>query len=841
MKKTYTLVVIEPEGVVDPVLISAFDYTPDAGPHAGKHFRAAWAQQSHSSWGMVKNALKVENRLTRTTGRCAFQPKPIVVTNAYPTRNATAREFDYLTQLDRFEAEVTIYQAESLADGTAPAWSAFGGIFKGRIQRKPQRGQDGLEITFYPEPTQSQLETPLLNRAFSGMGGWFKWDQPVTSTSAPVFTGGNWTWQFYGTVYTDGSQPLFSDATIGEVKDSGGSTVAKLEFDIITYNFVMRVNTSGGPVSYIIGAAGSDVLDPLLSKIDRKFYRVVFSWDETASKVRAWFGDVQTVDAAMANPAVSGTEDNMEFFLPRANSWAFASSFRIYNYAVDESTQGDIFGPVDFPDDTLLTGYEFDIQAGETIPDYGTSDIDLITGHAGLGYADSDVWGGAVTSNIDGSKHLTGKMIPAMIGDCFNVPALLFDTRTETGYLAAAVSRIDRMYVRGVALVKDTAVTTATLIDPNAQTIRGRAVVLFGLGFVPQQRLHVFSAGTYDGVYDIEEMQPSPFRHITPTGSSSGRTTLIMSGLDYPSVVSATATLTSVSPNWKPRAINNPYTDNSDGQQILYLANFPQNATVDAEGDPTIVALNPPAETYVAPGDLANGIAQILTLYGLNWTGSQFLMPDYGDIDGRIGYFVADGDTSVGKAVDDVLKGHNAWLDEGIDGVSTLRQYTAPTGNPAHTISQGSVVSVKHVARRESRGEANVDALRVLYRKNWTGKISDPPGWADPDTREYIQTDYQELPVGDIAKAQDVPEFVTYEMRTRQAKQQGRLSLLMSKSDRVEITYRGSADYALKNYNINDEFLADLPDFDFPAFNGTLSSLEALPASGLVTVQLLGG
>jgi len=833
--KRWVIIDLDIVGIPDRILLSNREYHPDAGPNAGKHYRAAWTRASYQGWKMTKVGLAADGNLTRTTGVAAYQPGDIEISNARPTPNA-AREFSALLDLPEFSGTYTIRIAEGKNDGTQPEWADFQPFGAGILRRKPRRVDRGKRIALRFEPTQDLLASPLLSQRFTGYGAFFRSELTTTSSTAPAVMGGSFTLQSYGTMVWDEVVPLDPVVYLYRLRTAANGTLLSLYLVAPTvggdFEFFAEVLTTSGILTYSLGVVTAVTKNSDAVRLDE----VVFSWDEDNLRVRAWIAGAATLDVAMAAvSAGAGTENHFQMFVTRAANPIYMSSLRVFDFAVTETSDPlrleDVRGPLAYPEETLISGYEFNRRTGLDLVDDGVAGIDLVS---------SGGFWGSITEGVDGAKALAGFVIPAAFGQPFNVPVVLFDRRDDIG-AAVAAGEVRRLYVNGVGLTKTLNYTADVIVDGNRGTMRGdtggTVPVDFADGFLPGQWVDISMPGLV-GTFKIAEISPDPYSRVRETTSAPPpQLVIVFEGLPA-GTFTGSATVTSNTAAWVASGTVNPYHPaDVEMPVIAYLGAFPTNATADLLGDPKILAAGPPSETFVDPGDPANVVAQMLSRYAIQWDSSLFTVPSYGAIPGSVGYFVND-DRPAADAVAEVLAGYNAWLDEGLDGISVLRQLTLDSAAADHIIPEGSIIDVSTPGRSSSDGAEGVPGLEVRYRRAWVKQDSAAiPEAADDDLAAFVTQGYQKVVVGSPVGA-NPPVFETFEIDRRRSRRLGDVALALSQSDPVNIRFRQLPGVAAL-YQFSEIVECDAPLFDLPAFIGKICGVDITAAAGTVTLTLV--
>lgn len=828
------------------ILLSNVEYQPTAGPYAGVPYRQSWLKDNLQGWTFDKAGVAMNGNLLGTVGLSAFKPGQLSFHNA---KINGRHELDDVADLPSFHALVTIRMAWSKADKSPPEWSDFVTTFTGRSLTRPALSKDRSVITFEVEPSQSDLDTALLTRTFTGEGGYVVSTSAITTSpgQAPGIVGGDWTVQFYGTVSSGGSTPPTSPSTLYAILDSGNNYLLHIYLESEFWTFRIGVRTVAGFQVYYVGSANpADILAPRVTTEGRRFYRVTMAWSQSTMRVNAWIDGVQTVSSPITS-VMTGTEDRVRILGAAFDCVNYTSAVRVWNVAKEYSNTME--DPPEYPDEEIVNAYEFTRAEGPTVIDHGTARIDITQ--------PSDLaWGLSYLQNTDGELSISGRPIPAAFGDCRNVQLGVFEGRRgrEAAYCAAAVSEIYRVRVNGTPLsgpIKWVVTPFETSqsggfvkIAPGATATAAYRLPLFGLEFVPGHPIDLYlGTGPDISITDtfIDWVEPSPYR-VVPTGSTVGDIRVGIPELLTTPDTTDTGTLQNTVSDWDKSVQLNPYTSDREMIMIPFARDFPAGTTADIEGDPAIVAASPPTEDYVAAGDFANVITQILTRYGIDWSGS-FVVPTYGDGDGRVGYFVNDAKVSVRQALTDLLKGHLAWLEEGPDGVSTLRFYSPVyvDGDIHATIDPLSVVDVEPVPRKSGKlSDVGIQGVRTMYHRNWTVQADTTPA-TDPQVRAFAQKEWSQVDIGDVSDDQESPTFQTFEVRKERSFQLGRRALQMSQADSVMITYREDPIVALSSaLFLGAHVYADLPTFDLPEFHGIITGIQVVPATGIVKINLLG-
>jgi len=835
MPKRYILLDLDVEGLPARLLLSNREYRPTAGPNAGKPYRAAWTAQSYRSWKITKAGLRAEGNLTRTTGLAAFQPGEVELVNARPTPGS-AREFDALLGLEEVSGTWTARIANARPGGGAPDWADFAPFGAGIIRRKPRRVDRGKRIILSLEPTQADLERPLLTRRFTGYGSYFFSTSTVQSPSAPPVMGSNFTLQVYGQVVWDNVIPIDPIVYLYRLRNAANATLLSVyvvapnlsgDFDIFA-----QVLTAAGLSTYSLGTV------PAASKAANalRLDEIIFSWDEDNAQIKGWVNGLQTLGESMSSPSSgAGTENHFQMFVTRPLNFIYMSAVRVFDVAITEESEPlrlvDIHGPLSYPEDHLVSGYEFSRGIGLDLIDSGSAGVDLVALSGG--------WG-SLSVRMDGQQEIAGAMLPAAFGQAFNVPTVLFDRRKDIDLIAAAAFEVIRGYVNGVHLTPTVSYVAHVIVDGNRGTMRltgtAPAPVDFGMALVPGAFVDIAMPGL-SGNFQIVDIDPDPFAFVRKTTSGPSPVTVILSGIPAGSYVGV-ATVTTTLPFWDALNSVNPYSGAVELPTIGYAQPQPPGITMDMIGDPEIVATSPPAATFVDPGDVANVAAQMLTRYGVAWDSSRFTIPSYGLIPGSAGVFVND-ERGAGEIIAELLTGYNAWLDETPDGVSELRQLTLDDGPVDHVIPEGSIIDVSTPGRQDSGGAEGLNGLEVRYRRAWVqqdrGSI---PEAASKVVAAFVSQGYQRAPVGSSARS-GLPIFETFEVDRRQARRNGETALALSRKDPVNVRLRKDPKEAAALYRLGDKVATDAPAFDLPSFSGRIGGIDITPAAGTVTLTLV--
>lgn len=857
MNKIWALweVSVEGPGGTETLLFSNRPYKPVAGPNAGISYIASWVNPDVYKFAPPKNGThSLQGGLRTTSGFCSFEPFSIVVGNRPTSLSSPTRELDHLFAPGDyvFVGDVTLRLAYGKVDGTAPDWADFGNpVFTGRIQDEPDLSKDSTTVTWHFKPNTSRTQTPLLTDRFTGMGGWFDTGSPGVKSTNPVgdLHAADWSVYFYANASLNAGKPACIYSAWSYVFTGPGDT----EFPLVeiyrdTDNFLkLRFHYS------VIIFSLSTLFDTytimsLAGLTYQDLRKVTVVWDDTNSTLRAYLDQTEIVNTPILNKVARSTSDDFytlgywldpDPFPQAGDSDVRYSAMRVFDKALNPEELPDITGVIDYGDEDLIiphlkASFEFNRLDGNLI----------INSVQGPDFKVGPSWG----SSIDGEPSLESQVMPAVFGDVFNVELLEIDNRLGKSFVGVGASDVVHVYAQGVALQKDYSPGTKSY---DFDGIRGTIQVTPGIDsdfgkYLADGQLITVGSGTFAGTYEIDDLAPSQYRRVRAAGSTDFGFKASVPTLAPTTVATESVSITTnpLEADWNDNeTFVNPY-GGPAGRLVTLKAPRPSPVTADVVGDAEILVSGAPTlPNYPAPGVIGNVFCQMIEKYGpkIDMTGFR---PAYSDFPDRVGYVVEDESTTFDN-VNELLRGCLLWADENGLGQYILKGWKFPEElSASHTLTEGSVVSVRRIERKGETSKCAVDRLIVDYNKSWTKlERSSIPEYAEPDNRDFMSSEWRSIPIGDLVSGSpETPRFRTYELRKSKARVIGNKALRIAQGNIYEVIYRYDGIGTMKDYEVQQRIDGDLPNFSRPNFQSILTGYTPNPFMGTIALNLwIGG
>jgi hypothetical protein len=767
-------------------------------------------------------------------------PTSLVLQNPRKTIETTERILDkYFEDGYSITGKATHYLLEVGDFAPVPLWADFGDpVFTGRVTKPSDPGD---LVTVYINSSGSATDTQHLTKQFTG-GGTSIYVRAEATMPTPVgMVGNDWTVQTEMALRsrTGVTSPL-------EITDAGNNVLLSV-FSTNEGGLELSIKHAGGTDTYDLGTDASHQQISWLPK------RYTISWSESTGTLRAWDNKTLTLETPILNPAANVAEAFAYIFRTTSTIAPFTSFcyLRLWDEALFLDGVVDYSEP-DFTASNLLRAYECnDIDTSKTMADSGPN-----AKHIDLSSFDNDddyYWEGSPNAFI-GDSALFEKVIPYAYGNVFHIPLLALNALYNERALGCAVAETIAVFGNGAQHVQEASYGNPAIINADTRMIgvdRDGIVYLddYCRLFAVGQRVRIHGPTVFaEQTPTIRAIFPDPIHSFKRTSSNLDVYSIRVSELNPATgVFSESPFLSTVVGDedfgqpwpYTQTALDNPY--GGDGESPVYRFNRPTSEPVTAciAGDPTQVVTGLPAEDYVSPATVGNIVSQMLTL-NLGWGASEYNIPDYSVLPQYAGAYVKDNETTTRQAVNSVLQGLG-WLEEGTDGVFTLKAYKPPTGTPVFTFKQGETISVRRLSKFTKEGEEDVPtAINIGFRRSYTvvdgGSL---PDITEPSVRDYLTNEYRTRTVGNLTVGITAPQFNTQLNSAPEAKAVGQNVLDLTRGQTIEIAYRYDSKAMFEDFEMGMEVDGILPDFGYPKFGnkgGIVAGYIPIPYQSIVKV-----
>lgn len=830
----WTISNIQGPGGAETLRFSNLPYQIDSGPSAGQSFQDSWSLESYERFSIKEVGFELTSEGVLVPGG-VLEPAaaPVDVANNYTSAAAVARQLTYLfgADYDLTGADVVGEMART-KDGTVPPYSSFQTFFTGKVSKRP--GKTVEEVSWVFESTLARLNGPMLSRRFDGMGPRlvFNASAPISEGDPAPMIGGNWTVQAYLSAFLGAFAT--GKQTIWRVEDSSNVALLDLYIDAGSDTVKLDVKWASGTDTYTLWAR------PVGKRDGDYYFWVSVSWNQSAGtySVRADGGEVVTAGTILHNPA--GTEaETIIGDLPLSAYHATAT--RLYNVALTDDEAAERERPLDYLEDEgiLYNAWEFNDGRGSVVTDYGPR-----KNHLQIQDPIPD-WRFYAFS---GDAGFADKVIPAVLGAAFGVPAVISNPKEPSGALSVGMDSVQIVRAKSVPLSRAEQYPTGTYSFNHATgAIKlTSGVFTFGRTLLIGESLTVSGAfdSQYNGTYTVLSMSPSNVGVLRRQGLADRYGVIVESpGWTSSGTGSATIRADVDQQDWNVEPAAAP----PEVGKITLSRTFPSPVHADIVGDPNIYATSAPS-AYTPPDDLANVLLQAAKDFGPQFDNTTFPDVAYGlfttpaGFAYRVGYYVAD-ESPTRKVIDDIAKGCLVWMRESGAGVISVDAFKFPEEIGSSTpISADDVIPGTITNKRGSGSSSGrwITSLKTNYQRVWsTVGENDIPQIVDENTRSFVSREWRTAISGDAGNVTtETPTFYAYVNRKPQAKALGDRVLRLSQGEVVEFDVRVDGEDQPTTYTVGSKLSGDLSAVDLGASDRIVLGREMFLGAGYMTLTV---